>query len=372
MEQNLRPSSVEIASNFEDVFKTVSEVDNTVIPTTPVEPVSVVGEVITTTPVNTQPDFQGQTIPAEEQVEPVIPNTTEYKKRLDSLIEDGFMENFSIEVVDENGEKQSVFLSDLEDVDSEVYKTILSNYKEAKDTEIKEKYISKEGIDEITEKFIEIRRAGGDTTLMESNMSEIQNLEKLKANLSDNEQLQINIVATDLKSKNLSDNVIQAQIRDYIENLQLDTEAEKIVDSHLAAHSREVELKSQQELQRLDQEKEVQKKIRKDLATTYKDWKLPESLQKVLVENSTKIDREGLTNTERLFFEAVKDPSKLAKLAFLLNDEKGYEDFFASKKVLQSKTDGLKPMFQINLSNTKQVKNKPLTVEDNFKEIFKN
>lgn len=357
-QEQQRNPSVTVAQNFDDVFKSVNDLES-VVPK--------VDEIVTEQQAPTPPTPE---TPKEEEVEKPV-ETSAYKKRLSNLIEDGIIENFAISLTDASGEKKDVFLSDLEEVDQDTYKTILASYKEAKDNEVKENYISKEGIDEITEKLINIKKAGGDITeIIQQNVSQIDNISKLKEDLPNDEQLQMNIVAKDLKDKGLSDRVIAAQIKDYQDNLQLDVEAEKILNFHLSAHQGEIEAKSQAEMARLEQEKEDKKKNKKELQSVYKDWGLPENIQKVLIENSTKEDQHGMTNTEHLFFSAIQDPKKLAKIAFLINNEEEYEKFFSNKKVLQANKEGLKPLFELNLKAKKDVRSTPNTTSERFDEVF--
>lgn len=355
MEEDQRPQSVGFADSFDDLFKSVADVKKEA------EDVVVKEEETTVTPQETK----------KEEVEEVK-EPTEYKKRLDQLIEDNILENVSIEIPDEKGETQLVFLSDLSDLDEATYKTILANYKDAKDNEIKEKYISTEGLDETTKKLIEIRRAGGNIdNIVKENVSAIDQWLDTKQNLTDNEQLQMNVVAWELKNKGLSDRVIDAQIKDYVDNLQLDVEAEKIVDLHLSAHQGEIEIKKQQELQRLEDERENQKQVKKNLSGIVKSWNLPDNLQKVIIDNSTKVDADNLTNTEKLFFNSITTAEGLAEVAFFLNNREEYKKWVSSKPVLNAKLDGnVKPYFKVDLKQTRQVKREAITADEKFDELF--
>jgi hypothetical protein len=352
MEDSQRPQTATVAQNFDDLFKSVEDV-NTAEPKT-VEPTEAVTPQVTPEPIVEAPKA-----------------VSDYKKRIASYLEDGLIENFAVTVQGDNGE-ENVFLADLDIQDEETFKTILSNYKEAKSNEIKEKYIPVEGIDETTRQLIEIRKAGGDIQdIIKENVSAMDAWVSTKQNLTDNEQLQMNVVAWELKQKGLSDRVIEAQIKDYADNLQLDVEAEKIVNFHLASHRQEIEQKKQSQLQKIESEKEAQKQIRKNLSTTYKEWKLPDHLQKVLVDNSTKVDENNLTNTEKLFFEAQKNPEVLAEIAFLLNDRDGFKKWVSSKPVLQAQLNSaVKPLMSIDLKTTRQVKRDPVTVDERFDDIF--
>lgn len=361
MEENQRPSSLEVASNFDDIFKSVEDVqkqEEARPPVTEQQPiVEQKEEVVVEQPTITQE----------------APKSSEYKNRLNQLIEDNFIENIAIAVVKENGEKESVFLSDLEDVDQNTYQAIISNYKSAKDKERDEKYISTEGIDEVTKNLIAVRKAGGDITeLIKNNVSAIDQWVSTKEQLSDNTQLQIDVVAWELKNKGIADSVVEAQIKHHIDNLELDSVAEKIVNSHISAHSQEIENKKNAELARVEQEKELQKQTKKAVSTYYKSQNLPENLQKVFIDNATKVDQSGMTNTEKLFFESTRTAEDLAEVTFFLSDREAYKKWVASKPVLKANIEGMKPIFELDLKNTKPTKRAPVTVDENFEEVFQN
>ena len=96
----------------------------------------------------------------------------------------------------------------------------------------------------------------------------------------------------------------------------------------------------------------------------------PENLQKVFIENATKVDESGMTNTEKLFFEATSKAEDLAEITFFLSDREGYKKWVASKPVLKASVEGIKPMFELDLKTTKPAKRAPITVEENYDEIF--
>ena len=362
MEQN-QTNAVEVVNSFEDLLKSVSDVQKEEAPKTEVAP--------------TLQEQINQEPPAQELEEVKIieeaPKTSEYKKRISQLIEEGFLLDSPISITNDKGEKESVFLSELKNVDKETYTALLTQYKEATEKENKEKYISTEGIDEVTKNLIEIRKAKGDITeLIQNNVSAIDKWQSTKDSLTDNEQLQMQVVAWELKGKGLTDRVIDAQLQDYIDNLQLDTEAERIVDENLSAHKGEIENKKNQIIQKAEEEKQNQRQVEKAVATIYKDKKLPEHLQKVFLKNATRFDENGMTNTEKLFFESQKTPEDLAEITFFLSDREAYKAWVSSTPVLKATTKGLTPLFEFNLKATRPAKQSAVTLNERFEEEFNN
>jgi len=300
---------------------------------------------------------QTATPPATEEVKPTV---TAYDKQIKSFIEAGFLEDITITV-----DGQDVYLSEASIQDKETYDSILEGIKAEKDKQNNEKYISKEGLDEITLKIIETRKAGGDITeIVRENVQAIDQLSSFKTFLdsvdSDDkkkEELSINIIAQNLQQKGLSNKVINAQIEDYIETGNLESEAHAILDSHLDLHGQAIEQKKQLELQRLEQEKEEFKTFKKTLSATYKGYNLPDNIQKVLIENATKLDEYKVSNTDKLYFEAQqKNPELYAKINFLLNNPEEFEKWVGGKKVTDAKKEIIKSSIVINTNRKKEFK----------------
>ena len=307
----------------------------------------------------------------EEKVEPtpIIVDTTDHSKKLKSLIADGLIENFSIEY-NVDGESKQVFLDEIEDLTDEGYKQILEQIKTAKKDEVDSKYISKEGLDDSFLKVIETRKAGGDITeQLRVNVTAIDQLTQLKDNI-DNEQVQINIVGHALQQQGLKPKVIQAQLDAHIEDGTLETEANSILDFRLEENKQAIENKRQAELQRLEKEKEDVKTLRKDLSTIYKEMNIPENMYKVFVDNSTKVDQDRISNTDKLYFEAIKDPKKYAEITMLLNNPEAFKKYITSPAVTKAKIEATTPVFKININNTNKPKVSKVGLENLVDDII--
>ena len=297
------------------------------------------------------------------------PKATRYSEKIKNLIEDGFLEDVSITLDD-----KEVFISEIDIQDKDTYDSILESIKAEKKKQREEKYISKEGLDETFLKIVETRKAGGNVNeIIKENVSAIDQLSNLKNTLdsveitdAEKEQLAINIVAQNLQQKGLSQKVIQAQIEDYIESGNLETEANTILDSHLELHGQAIEQKKQVELQRLEKEKEDFKTFKKTISSTYKEFGLPDAMQKVLVENATKLDEYKISNSDKLYFEAQqKNPDLYAKVNFLLNNPQEFEKWISGKKITDAKKEIIRSSIVINTNRKKESKSNNLnTLED--------
>lgn len=306
-----------------------------------------------------------QEAPKPEEQAPVI--LTDYSKRLKSAIADGLIENFQITYNEEEA-----YLEDIADLTEEGYNEIIAAYKAEKDKNLKEKYISTDDFDEQTKKLIEIKKAGGNISeIIRENVTAIEQVQQLKNNI-DNVNVQANIVGKDLEQRGADLEVIQAQIKLLIDRGELEDKANSILDNHLAIHNEAIEQKRQGELQRVESEKEDLKNLRKNLSTEYQSMGIPENIKKVLLDNTTKLDSDKISNTDKLYFEAVKDPKKLAKLSYFLNNPDEFEKFISSKKTLETKVNTAKSLLSININNQKKPKNAPNTFDEFTDQIIKN
>lgn len=300
--------------------------------------------------------------PAQEPTQEAEPTPkklpkNQYRDKLKSLIEEGLIENFQV-TIGKEGEEVQTSLSELEDVDKDTYTYILSTYKQLKEKDLKEKYISKEGIDELTESLIELKQAGGDiSSLIKEELQTVDILQQMRRNIDD-EQQQIDIVYHELKGKGLSDRVIQAQINDLTENFELEKTATEILDTHIGAYKQSVEAKKKEQLGKIAEEKEKEKQFKKEVSTFYKESKIPENIRGLLIENTTRRDNQGLTNTDKLYFDSINDPQKHAKVAFMLHNLDEFEKWISAGKVLQNQTRTASSIMRIDPVVVKQDANK--------------
>lgn len=338
---------------FNSLFKGEETQEPTVTQTTePVQPTPPVQEIV-----------QEQEPPKQE--ESVI-ITTDYSKRLKALIQDELIENFAINY----GDKQ-VYLDEIEDLTEDGYKQIIEGWKSEKDKEIKEKYLSVDGLDETTKKLIEIKKAGGDITeVIRENVTAIQNLQMLKDNMHD-DRVWVHIVGENLKDKGISLPTIQAEIKTLIEAGKLEERATELLDLQLNFQASEIEKVRQAELNRLNQEKEDLKNLRKNLTSFYKDNKIPENLYKVFVDNSTKLDADKISNTDKLYFEAQKDPERFAEITMFLNNREEFKKWITSKETLKAKLSVITPAFTVNTNNVRKPVITNSSADDIISNVFK-
>lgn len=310
--------------------------------------------------------------PAKREIkeEPVNPpaSSTKYSEKLKELIELGLIEDVQINIGEEEGEEKVAFLSELEDLDKNSLEAIISNYKEAKDKELQEKYISTDGLDERTRKYIELKKNGGDPSQLIQ--EEIQYVNPWQQLDLDDEQVQEYIVRQKLSlNPELDEEDIERKIAKFKNNLSLDTEAKKIYDEVQKNFDTKVEQTKKAQLEEIEKEKQYQKEFRKNISQELKTLIPNENVAKVILDNATKRDEHGLTNTDKLYFDAQKDPKLYSEIAFFLNNrEKFYEAVGAKAKLKEAKKT-VQTLFSIN---TKAVKEKRVETkkDDEAEKVF--
>ena len=78
-----------------------------------------------------------------------------------------------------------------------------------------------------------------------------------------------------------------------------------------------------------------------------------ESVAKLILDNATKKDEVGLTNTDKLYFDAQKDPKMFAEISFFLNNR---EEFYKSMGVKNKNKETIKTVNTLFSINPKIVK----------------
>lgn len=306
--------------------------------------------------------------PKKEKVVPPVVQTTPYTDKLKDYISAGFLEDSKI-TIGEGEEATDMFLSELENLDEDTFNAIITQYKEAKDKELKEKYISRDGLDERTEKYIELKKAGGDISKLVE--AEIEYVNPLTTYDLENEVHQEELIRRDLTAQNLHPRVIEAQVQAFKEDMSLDLEAKKIAKRINEQFDTYLETKKQEQLTAIEADKEQQKVFRKNINEELKLLIADENIAKVILDNSTKRGEYGLTNTDQLFFEAQKDPKRYAEIAFFLNNREGFLKSVGAKASLKDKKETIKTLFTINPSVVKTIK-KETQPETEGDKVFEN
>lgn len=295
---------------------------------------------------------QSNTAPKKE--EPKI--DTKLLDKVKEYIQEGFWDDVDAEVLnEETGEMELVPITDFKEVTVEMFEALKEQQKELKSNKFKDNYISIEGLDETTKKMIELKKAGGDLTeLVQAQVQYLHPLEKL--NLED-EKVQEYLIREKLRNQGLKDKYVEAEIAEMKESLTLDVEAKKVIEEVNSNFTREVERRQQEQTQNVEEAKKEQKEFKKSMLTNFRELGLGnDSLIKNLVDRTAEFDEYGLTDVDKSFFEVKKsNPQLFAKVAYLLSDEKGFNDFVGVKIKNDVKKEVVRNIVKFKPKSTSQV-----------------
>lgn len=275
--------------------------------------------------VNSEPPKTQEVQKGEETIA-TLQTSNVYTDLIKEYIEEGDWEDGAIETEDENGEVVQINLLELKNVTPEQFKQIKAAQKALKDEELKNKYISKDNLDENTLRIIELKKAGGDTRELFHIQAELVNpLDTLDL---EDERVHEYLVRQKLAANpDLDQDDINNKIAKMKANFVLDIEAKKIITEVNNNFGLAIEQKRKEHAEASEKIQAEQKEFKKVMTQTYRDLKLNDNIVKNLVENTSKFDNLGLTNVDKAFFEAKKNPELFAKIAYLILDEKGFNEF---------------------------------------------
>ena len=228
-----------------------------------------------------------------------------------------------------NIDGKEVKLSELDNVDKKTYKRIQQTFEQKRKELEKEKFLSKEGMSEEDIKLFELKKKGED--ISEFLQFEQQYIHPLKDLDLDDPIIQENLVRRNLAHRGDDEEEIEVKIQLYKKNLTLDTkalEAVKVIDD---LYKKTIDQKLEERNKEIAEFEAQQKEAKKQAIEKYKEFGLDEKTYKPLLDSAFKIEN-GLTKTDKLFFNAkTENPELFAKVNYLLNNPKQFEEFFGTK-----------------------------------------
>jgi len=280
--------------------------------------------------------------PVPEEVKIITPSFN-YTDLVKEYIEDGEWEDVELEL--EEG-AEPVILSELKEITPELFKSIRAAQKQLKDEKLKSNYISIEGLDETTKKLIDIKKKNGDITELLQIQAEFVN--PLQGLDLDNEKVQEDLVRQKYSYQGIDADIIEMKIKKLKENVTLDLEAKKVAEEINSNYSKIVEQKATERQKEIEESQEEQKKFKKSMTEAFREFELKDSLVKNLVDYTAKFDETGLSEVDKMFFQAKSNPALFAKVAFMLSDEKAFNEFMGVKIKNKANVDAVKTILKIN------------------------
>ena len=310
-------------------------------------------------------------VPAEKEPTPTpketvveTPKNNFYSDLVKEYLEEGEWKD--LELVLKEGE-EPVALSDLKDITPEVFRQVRAAQKQMKEEEINSDYISVKGLDETKKKMIELAKAGGD--VRELVQVETDFVHPLKDLNLDDEKVQEAIVRQKLATQ-MPAKYIEAEIKDLKDNLLLDVEAKKVVDEVNTNFDKLVETKKSEQLAQIQSIKDEQKEFRKKMTETFRSLELKDTLVKDLTDKTSKFDENGIAEVDKMYFQAKENPEFFAKVAFLLSDEKAFNEFQGVKIKNNVTKEAIKTILKITPKTSTNSAVTPAKKGDEIEQFF--
>lgn len=254
-------------------------------------------------------------------------------------------------------EGKEVKLSELTDVDEEVYKAVKEDFDKEKEEVLKTKYVSVENTNDTQKALINII-LNGDLDKSKELFEQPQNLvEPFQGYDSDNEAHNLQVLNWFYKSQGHSDKQVSKLIEADKEELSIDTKAEKIVEWQKTQFHEKIKKEEIEVEETKKQEQERIKSYRKDLTAELKTANLSDVMAKKFVDVATKYDQEGELEIDKIYDEWMTDPKKAKELIYFLLDTEGYTQRLTSTAKRDTQQDFLKKV-NIVRDNTKVTKAK--------------
>lgn len=291
----------------------------------------------------------------EEVVEEPKPNpeTTPTNNFYLNLVRKNIEKGHFEDVLISNGEEE-VKLSEMEDLTEEEYYEILEDQKALKEEDIKEKYVSVDGLTEEKKLILDIVKNGGDLKTIFQSEQELQKPfdEALGWDLDNEKHLEA-IVYQNYLNLGHSEQRAALLLNADKKELVLDTKAKEIVDFHQENFKNKLEAINSELLKEKQEEQSRIKDFRSALSKKYKEEQIPDALIKRMVDSAT-IETDNGFAIDDLYEQAMQNPEQAAELIFFLTDRKKFLEKAGFKSKVEANTETLRTIKRIPKDREKQ------------------
>lgn len=266
----------------------------------------------------------------KEEPKPQVPQQeTEAYKTAKRLISMGVIEDFSIQTSDED--EEGTLISEFTQMSDDQLDEIVKISKQEKDTEISDKYISKEGLKEHQLKVIEILKNGGDLSQIAKSPDDAMK-RPFEGFDMDNKERQMDVLYTDLvHGKKLSHEKAIRLIEISNQDGKLAEEAQEVFDIYRKNHADFIERKLQEQKKQKEFKELNYKENKKSLIEKLKEAGLKETAyKKVATEYAKRNDNGEYALIDKLK-AALEKPDENYELILHLSDAKLFNDTYSIK-----------------------------------------
>ena len=259
----------------------------------------------------------------------LVNNGTEAYKKAKAMIELGVLEDFSIQVSDDD--EDGTAISDFKDMSEENLKEIVKIYQQEKDTNISSNYISKEGLKEHQLKVIEILKNGGDLSKIAETPDKAFERPFEGFDMEDQKR-QIDVRYSELvHEKKLDHDTAITIIDGEIKKGKIEETSKSAFERYRKSHADYIDSIAEQ--QRKDKEfRDMNfKENKKTLTAKLKEAGLKESVYKKVAAEYGKLNEQGEHQLIDKLKEALSNPEENHELILHLADKKLFNETFRIK-----------------------------------------
>lgn len=254
-------------------------------------------------------------------------------------------------------EGAQVKLSELENIDEDIYKAVKEDFDKEKEESLKTKYVSVENLNDTQKALINIIKSGDLDKARELFEQPQQLIEPFQGYDSDNEAHNLQVLNWFYKSQGHSDKQVAKLIEADKEEMVIDSKAEQVVSWQKNQFHEKIKKEEEAVAEAKKQEQERIKTYRKDLTTELKAVDLSDTMAKKFVDVATKYDQEGELEIDKIYDEWMTDPKKAKDLIYFLLDREGYLQNATRATKRETQQDFLKKV-NIVRDNSKNTKSK--------------
>jgi len=289
----------------------------------------------------------------KEEIQKSTNTGNNYSSLAKKYIELGTWKDAEIEI-----DGESVVLSELEDLDEETFLDIVQAQDAQRSSEIDEKFINKEDLDDISLKIIEISKNGGDIKdVLRAKETYIDNLNTYDLDDEQNQELLVRQMYK-IDNPKLSEKQIDNLVNIDKSELELDEKAKKFADNLKQSYHSMLDKKKEEASQAKVAQKESIKTLRKGLKEHLVSFGIKtEAALRPLLDSATK-EKDGGYYVDQQFKELKEDPKELAEFLVWKNNREDYNKIISNKETSKAKKD---TMIKLNIARGKHQSKK--TVE---------
>lgn len=278
-----------------------------------------------------------------------------YAKLASKFLEKGKWQDAELELQDGS----IVKLSELEDLNEDLFFQIEESQSKFNEEDIKTNYINKKDFDETKLKIINILKEGGDIKDIFATPEESR--KPFEGADIEDDQVQKSIFFNYLtKVTNLNAEDATVILNNHEKRGELGPKVKEIVQEYQNTYDNNLNQKLEQlKLQKAEQVKK-DKEFSKNLEEVYKQYNLDPKLTKKFSTLGTKRNETGDFELDTIYSEKLEKPEEAAELIFFLTDKEGY----LKSKMIDTKISTQKEnLRRINLIKDRQKKDDRSTAD---------